>query len=44
MADGQHQPIAPPPIADAATGNGRFDIAAIAAAFPPTAETLLVDE
>jgi mannose-6-phosphate isomerase-like protein (cupin superfamily) len=44
MADGQPQPIISPSVADAATGNGRFDIAAIAASFPPTAETLLVDE
>lgn len=44
MADGQQQPIASQQIADAPTGNGRFDIATIAAAFPQTAETLLVDQ
>jgi mannose-6-phosphate isomerase-like protein (cupin superfamily) len=44
MADGQQQPIATRQIADAPSGNRRFDIASIAAAFPETAKTLLIDE
>jgi mannose-6-phosphate isomerase-like protein (cupin superfamily) len=37
-------PMISTPQADAPAANGRFEIAAIAAAFPQTAETLLVDE
>lgn len=44
MADGGQQEVASQQVAAAPTGNGRFDVAAIAAAFPQTAETLLVDE
>lgn len=44
VADNQQQPIASQQAADVPAGNARFDITAIAAAFPPTAETLLVDE
>jgi len=44
MTDKRQQPIASPQFAEAHAGNGRFDIAAIAAAFPPNAETLLVDQ
>ena len=41
LADERLQPITSQRVADAPTGNGRFDVVAIAAAFPPTAETLL---
>lgn len=44
MADEREQPIVSQQVADAPAGNGRFDIATIAAAFPATAKTLLVDE
>ncbi len=44
IADGRPQAIMTQDISDASAGNGRFDIAAIAAAFPRAAETLLVDE
>ena len=44
MADGRRQPAASKQVVDAPTGNGRFDIATIAAAFPKSAETLLVDQ
>jgi mannose-6-phosphate isomerase-like protein (cupin superfamily) len=32
------------PVVDQSTGTGRFDVAAVAAAFPGAAESLLVDE
>jgi mannose-6-phosphate isomerase-like protein (cupin superfamily) len=44
MSDGRHQPTTSKPAVHAPTGNGRFDIATIAAAFPKSAETLLVDQ
>ncbi len=44
MTDGRKQPMASPQLVEPAAGNGRFDIATIAAAFPPSAETLLVDQ
>ena len=44
MANGRRQPAASKQVVDAPTGNGRFDIATIAAAFPTSAETLLVDQ
>jgi mannose-6-phosphate isomerase-like protein (cupin superfamily) len=44
MTDKRQQPIASQSVADVPGGNGRFDIATIAAAFPQSAETLLVDQ
>ena len=44
MTDKRQQPVALQSVADAPGGNGRFDIATIAAAFPQSAETLLVDQ
>jgi hypothetical protein len=44
MTDKRQQSIASPQLAEERAENGRFDIATIAAAFPPSAETLLVDQ
>jgi mannose-6-phosphate isomerase-like protein (cupin superfamily) len=44
MSDGRRQPATSKQVVDTPTVNGRFDIATIAAAFPKSAETLLVDQ
>ncbi|MGC3989725.1 MAG: cupin domain-containing protein [Chthoniobacteraceae bacterium] len=44
MANAKQQSTAARQVAEEPTGNGRFDIATIAASFPETAKTLLVDE
>lgn len=44
MTNTKQQPMAAPPVPEGLTENGRFDVATIAAAFPDTAKTLLVDQ
>jgi mannose-6-phosphate isomerase-like protein (cupin superfamily) len=44
MANAEQQSTGAQQVADEPTRNGRFDIATIAASFPETAKTLLVDE
>jgi hypothetical protein len=44
MTNAKQQSTAVQQVTEGPTGNGRFDIATIAASFPETAKTLLVDE
>jgi mannose-6-phosphate isomerase-like protein (cupin superfamily) len=44
VTNAKQQSMAVQPVTDGPTGNGRFAIATIAASFPNTANTLLVDE
>lgn len=44
MTTAKQEPTVAPQVAEEPSRNGRFDIATIAAGFPETAETLLVDE
>ncbi len=44
MSDGRYQPATSKQAMAALAGNWRFDIATVAAAFPESAETLLVDQ
>ncbi len=44
MTNARQRSTTVPQVTEGATGNGRFDIATIAASFPDTANTLLIDE